>query len=159
MVLKLVPVSLFPAAIALALAIIATQPAARSAEAEKTVVIVVNDTLRFSVSRIDASPGQKVHVQLRDTGTVPKASMGHDWILLDRDSEAIPYAMAAMSARDVGYMPKALASQILAYIPVLGPGEVGNVTFHAPVKPGNYPFICSFPGHEMGGMRGELVVK
>jgi azurin len=159
MKIRIFHLSILPSTVLLILGVVVIQPAARSAEGEKTVVIVANDTLRFSVSRIDSSPGQKVHVQLRDEGTVPKESMGHNWILLDSDSEAIPYAMAAMSARDVDYMPKAFASHVLADILLLGPKEVGNVTFNAPVKPGNYPFICSFPGHEMAGMRGELVVK
>jgi len=139
-----------------AIAAPATPPAA---DAEKTVVIVGNDTLKFNITRIDAAPGQKLHVQLRNEGTLPKDGMGHNWILLDNDGEAMPYAMAAISARDVAYMPKPLASHVLAFIPLLGPKEVGDVTFMAPSKPGKYPYICSCSGHSMAGMRGELIVK
>ena len=159
MKIQLLPVSLFPAAILLGLATFATQPAARSADNEKKVVIVSNDSLKFNVTRIEASPGQTIHVQLRNEGTMPKATMGHNWILLDADAEAVPYAMAAMPARDVGYRPKTLASHVLASIPLLGPKEVGDVTFKAPAKPGKYPYICSCSGHSLAGMRGELVVK
>ena len=56
-------------------------------------------------------------------------------------------------------MPKALATHVLAFIPLLGPKEVGDTTFNAPDKPGKYPFICSCSGHSMAGMRGELIVK
>jgi azurin len=122
-------------------------------------VIVGNDSLKFNVTRIEASPGQKIHVQLRNEGTLPKDGMGHNWILLDSEGEATAYAMAAISARSVAYMPKALASHVLAFIPLLGPKEVGDVTFNAPDKPGKYPFICSCSGHSMAGMRGELIVK
>lgn len=156
---KLSSVSLLPGAIIIALAAVITQPAVRSAEAEKTVVIVANDALKFNLTKIEASPGQKIHVQLRNEGTQPKESSGHNWILLDGEGEAMPYAMAAISARDVAYMPKALASHVLAFIPLLGPKEVGDVTFSAPDKPGKYPFICSCSGHSMAGMRGELIVK
>lgn len=148
-----------PAAIVLAIAAAAVQPAPRAAEAEKTIVIVGTDTLKFNVTRIEAHPGQTLHVQLRNEGTVPKESMGHNWVLLDRDSEAAPYALAAISARAEGCMPKALAAHVLAFIPLLGPKEVGDVTFTAPDQPGQYPFICSSSGHAMAGMRGELVVK
>jgi uncharacterized cupredoxin-like copper-binding protein len=48
---------------------------------------------------------------------------------------------------------------VLAFIPLRGPKEVGDVTFTVPTKPGNYPFICSCSGHSMAGMRGELIVK
>jgi hypothetical protein len=69
------------------------------------------------------------------------------------------YASAAISARDVAYQPKALSSHVLAFIPLLGPKEVGDVTFSAPTKPGKYPYICSCSGHSMAGMKGFLVVK
>ena len=159
MKIKMLPVSLLPAIVLLALAAVGTQPAARAAEPEKTIVIVGNDTLKFNVTKIEATPGQKLHVQLRNEGTLPKDGMGHNWILLDSDGEAVPYAMAAISARDVAFMPKALAAHVLAFIPLLGPKEVGDVTFNAPDEPGKYPFICSCSGHSMAGMRGELIVK
>jgi plastocyanin len=41
--------------------------------------------------------------------------------------------------------------------PVVGTG--GNSTFKATLKPGNYVFYCSVPGHEAGGMKGTLTVK
>ncbi len=148
-----------PAAILLSLIAVAIQPAARSAEPEKTVVIVSNDNLKFNVTKIEAKPGEKIHVQLRNEGTLPKASMGHNWILLDSDAEAVPYAMAAIPARDTAFQPKALASHVLACIPLLGPKEVGDVTFEAPTKPGKYPYICSCSGHSLTGMRVELIVK
>ncbi len=152
-------VSLIPAGILVVLISIMTQSVAHSAEAAKTVAIVANDTLRFSVTTIKASPGETIHVQLLNKGTIPKAVMGHNWILLDGEAEANSYATAALSAREDNYQPKALASHVLAVIPLLGPGEVGDVTFHAPTTPGQYPFICSFPGHFSAGMRGELIVK
>ena len=156
---NILPRFLTPAAAILALAVLCAPPAARAAEAGKTVVIVANDTIKFSVTKIEATPGEMIHVQLRNEGTLPKETMGHNWILLDSDGEAMPYAMAAISARSVEYMPKELSAHVLAFIPLLGPKEVGDTTFAAPTKPGKYPFICSCSGHSMAGMRGELVVK
>ena len=40
---------------------------------------------------------------------------------------------------------------------VVNKGGVSKV--EAPVKPGKYTFYCSVPGHEEGGMKGELTVK
>src|ERR1035438_49450 len=99
-------VSLIPAGMLLAMAMIASQPAARAADDEKLVTIVANDTLKFSVKEIDATPGQKIHVQLTNVGTLPKDGMGHNWILLDSESEAAPYATMALSARSSEYEPK-----------------------------------------------------
>ncbi|HZP59411.1 MAG TPA: plastocyanin/azurin family copper-binding protein [Opitutaceae bacterium] len=127
--------------------------------AVKTVVIVANDNLRFSITHIEASPGERLHIQLRNEGTLPKAGMGHNWILLKADANPAAFAMAAISASDNGYMPKALLPEVIASIPLLGPKEVGDVTFTCPTKPGKYPYICSCNGHSMAGMRGELIVK
>src|ERR1700688_744133 len=100
MKMKLIPISLLPGAFLIAFAAVVTQSAARSDEADKTIVITATDSLKFDVTRIEATPGQKIHVQLRNLGTLPKDGMGHNWILLDSDAEASPYAMAALSARD-----------------------------------------------------------
>src|ERR1022692_3018831 len=121
MKIKTLPVSLVPAAMLLAMVVAASQPSARSADDEKLVKIVANDTLKFSVTEIVASPGQKIHVQLKNEGTMPKDGMGHNWILLDSEGEAATYAMTAISARDAAYQPKALASHVLASIQLLDP--------------------------------------
>ena len=34
-----------------------------------------------------------------------------------------------------------------------------EVTFDAPTEPGEYVYLCSFPGHYAAGMKGLLVVK
>ena len=156
---KLVAAFLLRAVVFGGVAAVMTPTTARAAAPEKSVVIVANDTLRFNVTKIKASPGQTIHVQLQNKGSVPKAVMGHNWILLDSVGIANSYAMAAMVAAAENYQPKAYAAQVLASIPLLGPKEVGNVTFNAPSQPGHYPFICSFPGHFSAGMRGELIVK
>jgi azurin len=152
-------VSLIPAAVLLAVASIASLPVARADNDVMNVKIVANDSLKFSVKEIDATPGQTIHVQLTNEGTLPKDGMGHNWILLDSESEAGPYATTALSARSTEYEPKALASHVLASIPLLGPKETGEVTFCAPTKPGKYPYICSCSGHSMAGMKGYLIVK
>src|SRR5437016_2350074 len=77
---------LLTATLFLVLAVFVSQPSARASEAEQTITIVANDTLKFNVTRIEAKPGQKIHVQLRNEGTAPKETMGHNWILLDSDA-------------------------------------------------------------------------
>ena len=46
---------------------------------------------------------------------------------------------------------------------LLGEGDVvgqgGTSTFTANLKPGTFTFVCTVPGHEEGGMKGELTVK
>ena len=123
------------------------------------VVIVANDQMRFSVTRIAAQPGQMMHVTLKNEGTMPKEVMGHNWILLKAGKDSAAYVAAALSAAKDNYQPPTMADEVLASIPLLGAKHTGEVTFNAPAIPGTYVFLCSFPAHFQAGMRGELIVK
>ena len=50
---------------------------------------------------------------------------------------------------------EALDPAIVTYTPLAGPGERTAVVFTMP-PPGEYPFICTFPGH-YSFMQGTLV--
>ena len=41
----------------------------------RTIEIQVGDNMRFTPARIDARPGEQLHVVLKDTGTMPKVAM------------------------------------------------------------------------------------
>ena len=142
---------------ALACAVIAAS--ASFAAPAQDIVIVANDQMKFSVTRIEARPGQTLHVQLKNEGTLPTEVMGHTWVLLKAGGDSTAYAAAALSAAKDNYQPKALADQVLASIPLLGARHNGEVTFNVPETPGTYPFLCTFPAHFQAGMRGKLIVK
>ena len=123
------------------------------------VVITANDMMKFSVSRIVASPGQEIQLELKNTGTQPKEVMAHNWILLKADCDVAAYAAAASAAQPEAYQPKARADCVLASTPMLGARQHAEITFTAPSVPGHYPFLCTFPAHYQVGMKGELVVQ
>jgi azurin len=125
----------------------------------KTVVVSGFDTMKYSVNKIEAHPGQKIVVQLKNEGTVPKEAMGHNWILLKAGVDPLSYANAAMTAKAENYEPKAHAGEVLASIRMLGPKESAKVSFTAPSAPGTYAYLCSFPAHCQAGMKGVLIVK
>lgn len=52
---------------------------------------------------------------------------------------------------------KDAAGKIVQEGAVVGTG--GTSKFQASLKPGTYEFLCTVPGHEAGGMKGELTVK
>lgn len=144
------------ALLALALTAFPAVPSLHAASAVKNVLIVANDAMKFSVTRIEATPGEQIHVMLRNDGTMP---MGHNWVLLKSEADVMPFAMAAIPASGNGFMPKALLSEVIASIPMTAPKQVNEVTFTCPRQPGKYPFICSCNGHSLAGMRGDLIVK
>jgi azurin len=139
--------------------VIAVSGLAAAPKGAKTVVISAFDTMKYSVNTIEASPGEKITVQLKNEGNMPKEAMGHNWILLKAGVDPQSYANAAMTAKAEDYQPKAMADKVISSIKILGPKETGSVTFTAPAAPGKYAYLCSFPAHCQVGMKGVLIVK
>lgn len=130
---------------------------APAADGVKSVMITADDTMKFNVTEIRAQAGEKVRVTFKNLGRMPKQAMGHNWVLLVpmADSEVLALAQGA-AARTPDYLP-ADAAKILAHTKLLGPNESDTVEFTAPAAPGEYPFVCTFPGHA-ALMRGKLIV-
>lgn len=118
----------------------------------------IGNAVKFDVTRISAAPGETIKVILTNSSTLPKNLMGHNWFLLKAGSDVVAFATAAAPEAANGYFPAKLSDQVIAHIGLLGPGQSGDVTFKSPSEPGDYPFLCSFPGHALIGMRGLLVV-
>jgi azurin len=137
----------------------AAAPAAASASGPLTVEITANDQMKFSVTRIEAKAGQEIKVVLVNIGSMPKAAMGHNWILLKKGVNAQAFVNAAVMAMANDYFPADKAGEVIAHTKMLGPKQTDEVTFSAPSEPGEYDFICSFPAHFVAGMKGVLVVK
>ena len=47
---------------------------------------------------------------------------------------------------------------MLFYTDVVLPREKFSINFTAPLEPGRYPFLCTFPGHWLV-MNGEMIVE
>jgi azurin len=128
-----------------------------AAAAPREIEITANDQMKFGVTAIEAKAGEQLKVVLKNIGTLPKEAMGHNWVLLKPGTDLNAFAMAAMTAKDSDYVPAAHKDKVVAFTKVIGPKQTADVTFAAPA-PGEYPFICSFPGHYML-MKGTLTVK
>lgn len=124
-----------------------------------TVEITASDQMKFSVTRIEAKAGQEMKVILTNIGSMPKAAMGHNWILLKKGADAKAFVNAAVAAMANDYFPADKAGEVIAHTKLLGPKQTDEVAFTAPAEPGEYEFICSFPAHFVAGMKGVLVVK
>jgi len=134
------------------------EPAAPAVEAH-LIEVTGNDTMRFNVTEITAQAGETITIKLTNAGTLPKAAMGHNLVVLKLGVNATTFANAAVAARDSEYIPAQLENQIIAHTKLLGPGESDSITFTVPAAAGDYPFICSFPAHAMAGMKGILKVS
>jgi azurin len=134
-------------------------PAMAKPATGRAIVITANDTMKFNVTEIHAKPGEALAVTLTNEGTVPKFSMGHNWVLLTPDVDLTAFVGDAAMAPTTEYVPASFKASVLASTKLLGPKESDTALFYAPTKPGRYPFLCAFPGHFQVGMKGELIVE
>jgi azurin len=131
----------------------------KPAGAGRLVEITGGDDMKYSVTSIAAKPGETLHIVLKNTGTIPKIAMAHNFVALNAGVDAAKFSQDAMTARDTDYVPAARKADVLASTTLAGPGETVEVTVKVPAKAGTYPYLCTFPGHFAAGMKGDIVVK
>jgi azurin len=130
-----------------------------SAKAGRTITITGSEQMKYDVTSIQAKPGETLHVVLKAVGSMPKMAMGHNFVLLKEGVSPQDVSAAAINARETDFIPASMKDKIIAHTALAGGGETVEVTFKAPMKPGTYTYMCTFPGHFAVGMKGDLVVK
>ncbi len=125
----------------------------------KEVKITANDKMKYDLTAFEVKPGQKVSVTLTNIGTSPKASMGHNFILLKPNTNVQKFLDDGSMHAAQDYIAPEFAKDVIANTKLLGPGESDTITFTAPFVPGDFVFLCAFPGHYAAGMHGIMTVK
>ncbi|WDF68103.1 plastocyanin/azurin family copper-binding protein [Sphingobacterium oryzagri] len=133
-----------------------TVPGIENVELSNTISIESNDQMKFDKELLRVKAGEPVELTLKNVGTLPKESMGHNLIVLKPGVDIATFAGEATAAADADYVPKTSLSSIAAHTKLLGPGEEDKISFT--LEKGVYTFICSFPGH-YGVMQGKIVAE
>jgi azurin len=108
-----------------------------------------NDQMQFDKQQLSAPASCKeITVTLHHSGKLPKAAMGHDWVLVS----AADLAAVANAGVGAGLANDYIApgdKRVIAHTRLVGGGESASVTFaSALLKPGvSYAYLCTFPGH------------
>jgi len=136
---------------------------AQTAPPARLIALIGTDQMKFNLAEIPAKPGERVRVRLTTVSQMPAAAMSHNFILFKAGTTAgqlLRFVEAAATAATTAYVPAdpALQELIVAHTELAGGGQSVEVTFVVPNAPGDYPFICSFPGHFLSGMKGVLKV-
>ncbi len=116
------------------------------AGARKMEVATV-DGLKFSPAQLKGKAGEKIAFTL-----INKDIMPHNWVLTKTDAKkAVGDASFRMlndpDAMAKSYVPAEAREKVIAYTAVISPEAKQTIYFQLPEKAGNYPFICTFPGH------------
>jgi azurin len=122
------------------------------------ITITGNDQMQFSPTEFAVRAGSEVELVFHNIGTMPKETMGHNLVILQQGVDGGTFAAASIRFPDNEYIAPDREDEVVAATRVLGPGEQETLTFTAPEETGDYPFVCSFPGHTPAGMVGVMRV-
>ena len=144
-----------------ALAVFATLASTQDAE----VAIIelkphASNPLGYDKTDLTVKAGQKVKLTLNNTGSI--APQPHNFLLVKTGKEMAVGAQANAMMTDPAamaksYIPDASKEDILAHTKLVQIGQTESIEFTAPAEAGDYPYLCSFPGHWLL-MRGVLHV-
>lgn len=113
------------------------------------------DEMLFTPDRLSCPAGAHVRLTFHHRGQI--LSDPHDWVLLRPGTEAAFVADCDRNPSDDVPIPPGDEKMVIAATPYCAKGASVTVEFDAP-PPGQYPFVCSFPGHGHT-MRGVLTVN
>jgi azurin len=112
--------------------------------------------MKYATTELTAKPGEPLELVFDNAAT--DDSMKHNVVFLDTDDTetARQVAQTGWKLPDQKYVPENDA--ILAFTDISAPGKTVEMTFTAPEEPGEYLYICTYPGH-YPSMKGTLVVE
>jgi len=98
-------------------------------------------TLEFVPPRISAKTGKRVRIRFINDGTLP-----HNVVLPRSEDDIDGLVQAAYGAAETGFVPLGDKTKLIAFTTLASPGQTVEVTLTMP-PPGEYTYICLFPGH------------
>jgi len=119
-----------------------------------------SNPLGYDKTDLSVKAGQKVKLTLNNTGSI--APQPHNFLLIKPGKEMAVGAQANAMMTDPqamakSYIPDASKDDILVHTKLVMPNATETIEFTAPAEAGDYPFMCTFPGHWLL-MKGTLHV-
>jgi len=122
-------------------------------EGDRQILLSTRPGLKFDRELLTAKAGEKVLLVFRNDD-----DMLHNFVLCapGRGNAVGEAALQlGVEAAERSYVPA--SDDVIVHTAVLEPGATDRIFFEAPTQPGDYDYICSFPGHSTL-MRGILRV-
>ena len=118
-----------------------------------TITLGTVPGLRFDIGSFTVAPGARIEFVFNNTD-----DMLHNAVIVrpgTTDKVALEAMNLGLKGAEKGYVPD--SDDVLFHTALLQPGSSDSIYFTAPTDPGEYPFVCTFPGHAFT-MRGTMVV-
>jgi uncharacterized cupredoxin-like copper-binding protein/lysophospholipase L1-like esterase len=122
------------------------------------IVHTVHEQLRYDTTKITVQAGKPFEVLFENDDGMP-----HNFIIvppgkhLEIGNAALTMTPSQLDKQGRSFIPNGWDKEILAGTKLLEPGQKETLKLRAPGKPGEYEFVCTFPGHAVI-MWGTLVV-
>lgn len=110
--------------------------------------------MAYEPARLTVAAGTEVELTLVNKASAEAMIHNAVFIEFGKQSEVIEAGMQA--GKEAGFVPEDHPS-VVAATALAQPGETVTLTFTAPEEPGNYQYICTYPGHT--SMKGILIVE
>lgn len=131
-----------------------TPPADWKSGPDRTIQLGTKPGLKFDTELIRVKPGAKIKLTFANND-----DMQHNFVLTTPGAANQVGEMAlklGINGEKLNYVPS--SSLVLFNTLLLQPGKSDTIYFTAPTKRGEYPYLCTYPGHYMI-MRGILKVE
>ena len=133
-----------------------TQKSGVISDTDKLTTIQINtvvEKMKYDTPNLTVKAGKKIKLIFANPDFMP-----HNIVLVN-PGKADAVAMEAMklgaTGFDVGFVPK--SADVIWASKLIDHGAKQVIEFNAPTKLGDYPYVCTFPGHHII-MRGNMKV-
>ena len=133
-----------------------TQPEAAGTVSLEIGTATGAQEFKYSKDTLEAPAGSKIKLKFTNN-TDSKDEVGHNWVLVKPGQEANVLANATAAGDDKDWL-KEDDPGIIAYTRLIEGGQSITIRFDAP-PPGTYTYLCTYPDHYAGGMKGTLTIK
>ena len=108
-------------------------------------ISVVKDQMKYSKTSFTVKAGSVVRIVLTNPDF-----MQHNLLVLKPGSmnkvgEAADALAREPNGAELQYVPK--VPEVLFHTPLVNPQKSSTITFRVPAQTGDYPYVCTFPGH------------
>ncbi len=121
----------------------------------RKLTLKTSGNLQFASQNLKAKAGEVLQFTLSNPDTVP-----HNWALLKPGKlETVGKLSNLLVGDPDGYAKQYIPAtdDVVAYVDIVDPGKSLTIFFKVPDEPGQYPYVCTFPGH-WTVMNGVLTV-
>ncbi len=133
---------------------ITSMPESWNGKVDQVIEMGTIPGMKYDKELVKVSAGSKVKFTFNNPDDMP-----HNFILVNpgKADEIGEAALAlGLDGEKLNYIPT--SNEILAYTHLIPPTGVETIYFEAPEKPGDYQYVCTFPGHHLV-MRGIFRVE